>query len=464
VSKLPDAFVRAACAALFVSLAGRMTAAQVPATQPDSDLRQEVRELRAEMEQMKAHDQELEKELQDRSAGPATAPADSQAAAAQRVIQEADGQSFVMSSIGLGAGWDASRGAYIASDDGNFLLHPFVLLQMRDVTNQRDDAKGPGESETENGFETRRLQLGLDGNAFSPDFTYRVFVQADRSGGETTLYDAWVKYHLPNTAWSIEGGQFKAPLAHEQMVFDRTLLAADRTLLDDVLARGEAFSQGAMAVYDNQNAVRVKADFTNGYGINDMNFASYPARPANFGIGARAEYKFMGQWRDYDQFTAYDDKDDLLVADIGGDWTEADPSDAIRQAADVQWDHQGLGLYAAYIGDYTSRNGTNGSEGNTYDGGAAAQISYLIGGTNLEPFGRYDYLHFDDKEFAARTQTTVHEFTVGVNYYFKGQNAKLTVDGMYLPNGSPVDDNGSGVLVSNGHEELVARVQFQLAL
>lgn len=79
-----------------------------------------------------------------------------------------------------------------------------------------------------------------------------------------------------------------------------------------------------------------------------------------------------------------------------------------------------------------------------------------------EVFGRYDYLKLDSKEFVANTN--VHEFTLGVNYYIYGQNLKFTLDGSYLPNGLPVDDNGSGVLVNNGHGEAIARAQAQLAL
>ena len=58
----------------------------------------------------------------------------------------------------------------------------------------------------------------------------------------------------------------------------------------------------------------------------------------------------------------------------------------------------------------------------------------------------------------------MHEFTVGVNYYFYGQHAKLTVDGSYLPNGSPVDADGLGILKDDGHNELTARMQLQLMI
>jgi hypothetical protein len=51
-----------------------------------------------------------------------------------------------------------------------------------------------------------------------------------------------------------------------------------------------------------------------------------------------------------------------------------------------------------------------------------------------------------------------------VNYFLYGHNAKFTADATYLPNGLPVNDDGSGALQSNRHNEIIARVQFQLLL
>jgi hypothetical protein len=428
-----------------------------------ADGRDDLSDLRAQMKKVIAHDQELEaKVARLEAAQAATQPsaADTTAAIAQ-VLHDADLHSqFALMTPDSEAGWDPNTGIYLKSDDGNFLIHPFVLLQVRNVSNFREEEKTGGSSDSQNGFEIRRMQLGADGNVYSPDLTYRIFVQTDRAGGDASLFDAWVRYHIPDTSWSIQAGQFKAPLAHEQMVFDRTLMAADRSLSDDILANGEAFSEGAMAIYQT-DVLRGKMDVTNGYNVNDVNFEDFPANPANFGVGGRAEYKAMGQWKDYDQFTSLGDKEDLLVFGGGADWTEAEAKDAIRQAADVQWNHGGLGLFGGYIGRYTARNGT---AGNTWDYSFTGQISYIVPGTTFEPFGRYDYLKVASREFTGPTNTNVHEITIGVNYYLYGQNCKLTLDGTYLPNGSPIDDNGSGVLVNNGRGEFVARAQVQLGI
>jgi hypothetical protein len=442
-------------------------ASSVPATQPSvsavananaggqDDLQQQVRDLQAQLKLTQAREQALENVVR-------TQPAEPDAAAvSQQLVADADRHSTLLADTSFIAGYDPEKGFQLTSDDGDFRLHPFILLQARDVTNWRDSGNPRGQSDTQNGMEIRRMQLGAEGNMFSPDFTYRIFIQTDRSGGEASLFDAWVKYHFHDTPWYIEAGQFKSPFSHEQMVFDRTLLAADRTLVDDILANGEAFSEGVMAVYDNKDALRAKVDFTNGYGSNDTNFENVPARADNFGIGARGEYKISGKWNDYDQFSSLGNSDGLLVLGAGLDWTEADPADFIRQAVDLQWNRGPLGVYLGYVGRYTAHNSTFGY---AFDAGAVAQVSYMLDPHHWELFGRYDYLRLDGKEFTGPTNSNVHELTAGVNYYFYGQNAKLTSDATYLPVGSPVDDNGSGVLLSSGKPEVLIRVQFQLAI
>ncbi|MEA2734125.1 MAG: hypothetical protein QOE14_576, partial [Humisphaera sp.] len=63
----------------------------------------------------------------------------------------------------------------------------------------------------------------------------------------------------------------------------------------------------------------------------------------------------------------------------------------------------------------------------------------------------------------AGTDDTLHEFAIGANYYVHGHDLKFTVDVLYMPNGSPVSDTGSGVLASDD-TQFVLRGQFQLLL
>ncbi|HEX5244216.1 MAG TPA: hypothetical protein VFW23_13210, partial [Tepidisphaeraceae bacterium] len=80
------------------------------------------------------------------------------------------------------------------------------------------------------------------------------------------------------------------------------------------------------------------------------------------------------------------------------------------------------------------------------------------------PFVQYEYLNFDHNELASGSVTHVHAIRGGVNYFLFGHNAKLTGDVTYLPNGFPANDDGTGVLADNHHNEVVVRAQFQLLL
>jgi hypothetical protein len=425
-----------------------------PQTQPSAAelqqkidaLQQQVGSLNLEMQQLK-NPPSSQAPSPDELAAPTTQPS------AAELQPKAD-------VLAVDVTFDTHKGLWFTSSNGDFAIHPFTLLQIRNTTNLRDHNPTNDQYDAQNGFEIRRMQLGAEGNAFTPDLTFRIFIQTDRSGGDASLFDAWLKYHFHDTPFFIEGGQFKSPFAHEQMIFDRTMMAADRTLTDDILADGEAFSQGVMGIYQTDD-VRAKLQFTNGYGTNDVNFEDPPSRPGFFGAGTRDELKLMGNWNDYDQFTSLGDSANLLVAGIGVDNTQVNPGNVLHATGDVQWNDGPLGLYGSYIGRYTSQNG---AAGDTYDYGPMVQASYLLDPHHLEVFARYDYLKFDGKEFAAGTNTNVDELTAGINYYFYGQNLKLTTDATYLPNGSPVDDNGSGVLASTGGSEWVFRVQVQFAL
>jgi len=444
-----------------------------PQTQPsETEIQQKINSLQQQVTSLNQQMQQLKNQP---SAAPSKAAVQNQSSSQAPLPDELVGQSQFAApttqpsaaepepradALAVDVTFDTHKGLWFTSENGDFAIHPFTLLQIRNTTNLRQHVATDDQYDSQNGFDIRRMQLGAEGNAFTPDLTFRIFIQTERSGGDAELFDAWLKYHFHDSPFYIEGGQFKSPFGHEQMIFDRTMMAADRTLTDDILADGEAFSQGVMGIYQTDD-IRAKLQFTNGYGTNDVNFEDPTSRPGFFGVGTRDELKLMGNWNDYDQFTSLGDSSNLLVGGIGCDETQANPGNVLHATGDVQWNNGPLGLYASYIGRYTSQNG---AAGDTYDYGPMVQASYLLDPHHLEVFGRFDYLKFDGKEFAAGTNTNVDEITAGINYYFFGQNLKLTTDATYLPNGSPVDDNGSGVLLSNGGSQWVFRVQMQFAL
>jgi hypothetical protein len=156
-------------------------------------------------------------------------------------------------------------------------------------------------------------------------------------------------------------------------------------------------------------------------------------------------------------------KKDLLAVGGGLDYTEAGHTGTLLHVADVQYGMPaGLGLYGAYLGRYTKANTVGSFTGDTYDWTVRGQASYVFG--QWEPFVQYEFVHFDPNGLSAGAENEVHIIRVGASYYLHGYNARFQADVSYLPNGAPLADDGSGILLDSGKNEVVLRAQFQLLL
>lgn len=442
---------------LVMALVATASIAAEPTTQPDVNAQlQSVRSLLDQVkEQEKLLGQQEERLEQEQR----------EQIAVEQSITDAERRSKLLDAQNLSAGFVAGRGFFLASDDGNFLLHPWLQFQFRNVTTYRQQISH-GVDDTQNGFEVRRLKFGADGNLFSPDLTYMFQLAVDRHTGSVGLEMAWVKYRIDGTPFAIRAGQFKDPLDHEQLTASRFFPAIDRTFIDDTFANAEGFIKGVSAIYDPGTFVRGEAAYTGGLRNYNTNFAEYPTNLANWGAAGRAEFKAFGDWKDYERISAYGITRRSLVFGAGADYTETGHAAALVHVADVQYQTvNGWSLYGAYLGRYnrgvTPRNSKSKLTVDTYDPTFRFQAAYALD-SHWEPYGRFEYVHFDSREFAAGTQTNVQIITGGVNYYLYGQAAKISFDLNYLPNGSPVADDGFGILADNRHNELVARAQLQV--
>jgi hypothetical protein len=414
----------------------------------------------------------------------------------RQIRDDADEQSQLMS-IGIAsagnvsAGYDPDTGFFLQSDDGNFSIHPSLLLQARYDVNYRNQIlpghggiTGKQGDDTQNGFEITRFRLSLDGDVISPLLTYYLQVAQDSSMPHATLLDAYAMYRVSaQSPLAIKIGQFKDPVWHEQNLLESHLMAVDRSLLSALVGGGELDRvQGAAIIYD-QDRLRGQLVLHDGYdGLNTSFYgpsglgtsvnAGAGLAPTNWGTSARAEYLAIGDrtptfnpYSEYDQFTARRDRQNILVAGTGLDYSESGANKLIYHTLDAQYNTvNGWAFYAAYLGAYRNLKTNRGiAPGNYYDSGVLVQASYLLTPT-IEPFIRYDYTHLDGDAQPGIIQDNIDEITIGANYYFFGQMAKFTVDGSWLPNGSPADVSYLDILQDNSHNEWVFRAQFQLAL
>lgn len=398
--------------------------------------------------------------------------------AAGAMLTDAQRRSAFLDVNTLTASYVPGQGALIRSEDGNFLMHPWAFIQVRNASNYREHVKNGNGSDFENGFEIDRMKFILDGNLFGPDLTYQFIWATSDTTGNLGLQDAWVRYHFPGTSWAVRAGQIRDPFDHEQIIYATKSLTPERSIVNNVLANADGVVKGASIGYgyDTDSALRSEVAITGGQRNFDTTFQTFSANSADWGAAGRVEYKLFGNWADYSQFTTLGDKHDLLVIGAGADYTEAGDTGALMHVADVQYDSpSGFMVYAAYLGRYTRHNGgaigTNGgfsgagASFNTYDSTVRLMAAYLIGG-HFEPFARYEYLHINPHELPA---TAAHDFisdvTLGFNYYFYGHRAKITAAASYLPDGSPISNTFSDLLATpHSGNEVIVQAQVQVIL
>lgn len=462
-------------------------AAPSPTTNPtQQELLDQVRALRSEVGELRA-----QLKAQQASTQPAggSVPDTTQSVPTTRDLLADLERRQSLEMNPLTAGWDPAKGFVIRSDDGNFLLHPWAFIQVRDATNyRRGGATGKGTDSTDTGLELPRIKLVFDGNMFSPDFTYQ-FIWATSTegaaaptGGYLFLQDAWGRYHIPNTPFAVRAGNIRDPFDHEQILYATRSLTPERSIVNNVMINGDDIVKGVTFAYgfdtahpdDTPSPVRLEAGYTGGMRNTDTSFVGYPTNPATWGAAGRVDFKFFGRWLDYTQFTAMGDKEPLLVAGVGADYTESGNTRQFSHVADVQFDlPDSLSFYAAYMGRYTTSNsgppGTNGAQTtpgvypDTYDSTIRAQAGYLLA-HHFEPFARYEYLHFSNIELPkGSAHDTIQDLTLGFNYYFVGHRMKITGAASYLPDGSPFANTQSDLLAGR-RNQVIIQAQFQLMI
>lgn len=431
---------------LCVLMSGAIASAEEPSRE---ELLVEIRTLQARVAKLEAQQQHQP------SSPPTTAEVDR---AKENVLRDADERSRPLSNLLAGHDDD---GFFLRSPSGDFTLRPVLQFQFRSVATHRED-DGTGDSDTESGFEVRRMEFSFEGNAFTPKLTYEFKWVTERQGGGVVQEDAWLNYQFADR-WGLLFGQFRDPVFHEELVSSKYLLAADRSLVNAVLGSPTSFVQGVSLVYGNaDSSVHGAAAFHDGAGSINTPFLDSPGGldvEERFGVAGRVEYKLTGDWKSYKDFTALRTKRPMVVFGTAADWTQAAGVDVLFSTADVQWETPGgFAFYAALLGNcFDFRDGTD----DRFDWGGLVQAAQMLT-PNWEAFARYDLLRLE----ADPTDGTFHEFTVGANYYLGdggrfGHAAKFTFDITYLPDGSPSDATGLGVLTGDG-DEWVGRGQFQL--
>jgi hypothetical protein len=469
-------FAVAVAAAIFGVSASTLVLAADPATEPTTkELLDQIKQLQNKVEQLEAKQNQSSADV---------------ATTVDKIVNDASRRSQLLVTDGnLAGGWNAQKQQfYLGSEDGNFYLHPSVILQFRGNVNYRENAKDSGNSSTEEGFEIRRAKFGFDGNIFTPDLTYRLQWQ-DNSTGTPNLEYGFVQYVFQHNVWGnadlgVRAGQGKNIIFKEENVGDTAQLMVERSMAESLVGGNAPPSnlvQGVdFLVLGKENPFHADFQVNDGYGSGNTNFtqphgtvptfpqdpSAPPNNPGNFGTAVRLDWKVFGDWADTNDFTGKNSgKKDLL--DIGGgvDYTDAEGATAVRYTIDAQYQiAQKLSVYVAgYGAHFDFRDTAAGVPGSQNNYGAQAEAGYSLNRA-WQLVGRLSISKLDD-EFEVNGTSTFQEYAVGMNWYGPdgawGNHAKFSFDLNYLPDGSP-SLPGLDYLASQGNNQFVLRTQFQL--
>jgi len=371
---------------------------------------------------------------------------------------------------GGSAGHDG--GFFLASPDGNFNLKVSGQVQFRYIANFNNESEGadpidPADDidDFDHGFSMNRAALRFEGHVFDPSLIYGVQANFEPNGGALTLEDAYFGKVFEG-GLILLAGQYREPILWEDVLQEKHSLAVDQSVMNAVFRQDR--SQGVW-LHKQEDAWRFWAGVNSGIRSENTTFVN---QPADFGATTRWEWKFDGDWSQFDQFSS--DRGSQFGSKLGGGvhyelgkHTAAGDTDnqVFAYTADYMLAGDGWSAYFAGVGLYTDLD----TGGSFHDAGLLAQGSLFLN-EDWEGFLRYDIVIPDgdranDSEF--------NTITIGANRYLHGQAAKFTVDvqwflddtmGNDLVSGVAGSDLGDqiGLLPSDDDGQIAIRAQFQL--
>lgn len=379
------------------------------------------------------------------------------------------------------AGWDW-KSPFVGSADGNFLLRAGARIQFRLVANQADGAGTPGAptDKSESGFEMRRTRLKLYGHAFRPELRYYVETEFNRNGGALILKQSWIAYDL-NDRHFLQVGLFKSNFLHEEQVSDGSQATVERSNMNEFFTLD--YSEGVQ-IGGTYKGARWWVAVHDG---RENETTGFPGDTTEFGANGRFAFRPAGTGKQFKDFAAWSSDPFGLQIGVGIDYEKGETGSngganwdyMINYTADVSLELHPFSLFAAFAGRFVSHDlGAGGLVGDDYSqSGFVAQASVFLRPDKWDVFARWEHIDFDGAaELTGKSNvaalgplgTGVDDeqsiLTVGTNYYFKKHKAKLTVDGLWAPDGIRQGESGGDNRTSNltDDDQFGLRVQLQL--
>ncbi len=365
---------------------------------------------------------------------------------------------------GADAGHDGKF--HLSSSDGNYRLNVSGQVQFRYIANFRDNAN---DNSFEHGFQTRRTKIAFSGHVINEDLSFKVNGAFDRKGGAFELEDAYVKNKIGD-GWSLRWGQYKLPMLREENISSKYQQAVDRSVVNEVFNQDR--TQGIELAYKADDW-RAFADFSVGFKTANSDFTSPATSPeADYAFTGRVDYKVMGNWKQFKDFTSFRGSDDAALIGGGVHYQQSANTNALadvdtsffQYTVDASYESDGWNVYAAFVGRNTNIRAM-GSDVDFNDLGFVVQGGLFVS-EEAELFARFDSVLPDSDRVGDNSFNTV---TVGTNYYFLPEShaAKLTADVQFFlddmsQNDKVKQNTGIGLLTDANDNQVAFRVQFQL--
>lgn len=349
-----------------------------------------------------------------------------------------------------------SNGFFIADGANQFQLRLNGLLQTRYIANSNDDTTN---DQDETGFQIRRAELYLTGNAFDQKVFFQFaggFQNASTSGGTFSVVSAYAGYQFTKQ-FDLRGGIFKAPFMVEEITAASRLPAIERSFLNAYFSAGTTDGMMGQYVSDRFRIAGMVHDGTNAAD------SEFNGDRVSVGLATRAEFLIgEGDWKQFQDFHGWDTSKPAARLGVAVDYEAGESGDSANLPDQLKWTVDLTAKRAnAYL--YLAAAGRNQEQVNQY--GALAQAGVFVVPNRVELYGRVEHIYLDGYYNATTTppDESVNLFTLGGNYFFLAHNAKISTDVTYVADELPADITGAGLLTSRGGgPQFVFRVQFQL--
>lgn len=356
---------------------------------------------------------------------------------------------------------DAAERASMLGDEAK-VFTPKVggFATTRFNINQRDDDNlDANDNSLTTGFQMAYTKLFITGNVFSDAMSYRIQFKFQESDGAAILDDAFGVYKLDDQ-FAVMWGQFKLPIMREENVSDTKQLSANRSVMNSVFSQSR--SQGVQVNYSGDN-LRAMVGITDGLATRNTDFTA--ASEADFAVTGRAEYKWQGEWKQYDEFTSWQNSPYFGAVgaavhwQTGGGTVGTNDVDLFQATVDVMTKGNGWNVFAA--GVYRQSDASAGSSFS--DWGFLVQGGMFVS-PKWELFGRFDVVIPDQDR---TTDNSFNTLTFGGNCYITPEShaIKFTADIMFFldkqSDSIASQSTTTGLLSSQDDNQFAIQAQLQ---